>query len=101
METDMEPKIIGAVAFLATAWYLVEFFVFAYKFKRDNYSLWQSCGMPDSFGINGQVFYLGVVFGRKSIPSDVRISQSSRVLRLRCLFVIGLVAYLLLLAVTI
>lgn len=94
-------KIAGAIAFVATAWYLIEFFVFAAKFRRDNYSVWKACGMPDSFGINGQFFYLGVVFGWKSVPYDAQAPQRARILRLRCLFIVGILTYLMLLALTI
>lgn len=94
-------QIAGAIAFVVTAWYLIEFFVFAVKFKRDNYSVWESCGMPDSFGINGQMFYLGVVFGWKPVPYDAQAPQRARILRLRCLFVVGILAYFTLLALTI
>lgn len=94
-------KIAGAIAFVATAWYLIEFFVFAARFRRDNPSVWKAYGMPDSFGVKGQFFYLCLVFGWKSTPYDAQASQRARIYRLRCLFVVGIFAYLILLTLTI
>lgn len=94
METNT--KIVAALAFILTAWYLVEFFLFAYHFKKNDNALWRSIGTPESFGINGQLTYLSIVWGRKSIPETVKHSYRLKFLRLRVLFIAAIVSYLIL-----
>ncbi|HET7662750.1 MAG TPA: hypothetical protein VFK31_03845 [Rhodanobacteraceae bacterium] len=93
-------KILFAVGIFATAWYLIEFFVFIHKFRRDNGDANKGFGIIDSFDINSQFFYFGVIFGWNRMPKEVMVAYKAQILRIRCLCVIIIAAYLPLIVLT-
>ena len=90
----MNIKIAAAVGFISTAWYLIEFFLFATAFRKHSAELWASYGRPERFGIYGQTVFLQIALGIKKLPSGVKKQYIKRFIRIRILLVCGLLAFL-------
>ena len=87
-------KIAAAIGFIATALYLLEFFLFATAFRKHSAELWASYGRPERFGIYGQTVFLQIALGMKKLPADTEKRYLKRFVRMRILLVIGLGAFL-------
>lgn len=98
METKVQ--ILFLIAFVATVWYLVEFFAFAGNVKKNENSFWTTAGMPERFGIAGQLTYFRIVWGLYATPPGIRQRYGRQFWRLRALFVLAVVCYIALLALT-
>lgn len=87
-------RVAAAIGFIATAWYLLELFFFASRFRRDDKDLWIDFGQPERFGISGQWIFLSLALGIKRLPSDALARYQHRFIRIRLLLAILLVAFL-------
>lgn|SRR5690606_29009733 len=87
-------KIVAAIAFIATAWYLLELFLFASRFRSDSKELWVELGKPERFGIAGQTTFLLIALGVKSLPNDVLARYQHRFIRIRILLAVLVVAFI-------
>ena len=99
METRIT-QILFSIAFVATIWYLIEFLAFFGGLKKNETSFWTNAGMPERFGINGQLIYLRILWGFYATPFGIRQRYEKQFWRLRILFVIGISCYLALLVLT-